>query len=193
MKCYNHSERDAVAMCNVCGKFLCKECADKHNPIMCDDCYEKSLKQEQTAESEIQSQTDPSVTQPTPIIYEIGKFLVLAVAGALLVWIFYDEIDGGQQMGAIHYVILFFVPFAFQGVRDFFGRSSGCLMLILKFILAWYLGVLFYIWEVIKIGRRLRIEASTKGSGIAKAIAFYITNIIIVALFYFFMRGLLLD
>lgn len=192
MKCYNHPERDAVAMCNVCGKFLCKECADKHNPIMCDDCYEKSLQQEQAAESGIQSQADTSATQPTPVLYEIGKFLVLAVAGALLVWLFYDVIDnGGQQMGAIHYFTLFFVPFAFNGVRYFGG--SGCLMLILKFILAWYLGVLFFIWEVIKIGRRLRLEASTRGGGIAKEVVFYIANIIIVALFYFFMRGLLLD
>lgn len=38
MKCYYHEDRDAVAQCNVCGKGLCKECADMSNPPICRDC-----------------------------------------------------------------------------------------------------------------------------------------------------------
>ena len=38
MKCFNHEDRDAVATCQKCGKGLCKECAAKHTPCMCDDC-----------------------------------------------------------------------------------------------------------------------------------------------------------
>lgn len=29
MKCFNHTEREAVATCQKCGKSLCKECAGK--------------------------------------------------------------------------------------------------------------------------------------------------------------------
>ncbi len=38
MKCFNHPEREAVATCQKCGKGLCKECAEKHTPCLCDSC-----------------------------------------------------------------------------------------------------------------------------------------------------------
>lgn len=44
MNCYNHIDRVAVASCSKCGKALCKECADKYTPILCDSCFEKVQK-----------------------------------------------------------------------------------------------------------------------------------------------------
>lgn len=41
MKCFNHPEREAVATCQKCGKGLCKECAEKYTPCMCDPCAAK--------------------------------------------------------------------------------------------------------------------------------------------------------
>lgn len=38
MKCYYHPNREIVATCTECGKGLCKECASKWEPILCDDC-----------------------------------------------------------------------------------------------------------------------------------------------------------
>ena len=36
MKCYNHSERDSVAICKACGKAICHECArESENGIAC--------------------------------------------------------------------------------------------------------------------------------------------------------------
>lgn len=46
MKCYFHPEKDAVATCQNCGKSLCKECAEKYHPCLCDDCY-KILRQQE--------------------------------------------------------------------------------------------------------------------------------------------------
>lgn len=46
MNCYNHIDRPAVAECKVCGKSLCKECADKYTPFLCDECYAKLRKEE---------------------------------------------------------------------------------------------------------------------------------------------------
>ena len=40
MKCYYHEDRNAVATCQHCGKSLCKECASRFTPILCEDCYE---------------------------------------------------------------------------------------------------------------------------------------------------------
>lgn len=46
MKCYNHPDRDAVAQYTKCGKLLCKECADKYTPCLCDECYDELRKEE---------------------------------------------------------------------------------------------------------------------------------------------------
>lgn len=46
MKCYNHYERDAVAICKNCGKGLCKECAVEldNGLISCKGNCEKEVK-----------------------------------------------------------------------------------------------------------------------------------------------------
>ena len=45
MKCYYHEDRDAVATCQNCGKGLCKECASKHIPCYCPDCWNRMQEQ----------------------------------------------------------------------------------------------------------------------------------------------------
>ncbi len=41
MNCYFHTESVSVAQCtNGCGKYLCKECASKRTPTICDECAE---------------------------------------------------------------------------------------------------------------------------------------------------------
>ena len=38
MKCYNHHDRDAFAVCKACGKALCLECAEEYkNEFICTD------------------------------------------------------------------------------------------------------------------------------------------------------------
>ena len=38
MKCYNHHDRDAFAVCKACGKALCLECAEEYkNEFICKD------------------------------------------------------------------------------------------------------------------------------------------------------------
>lgn len=38
MKCFCHHDRDAVAQCSECGKFLCSECAEVWEPPLCPSC-----------------------------------------------------------------------------------------------------------------------------------------------------------
>lgn len=47
MKCFNHPEREAVATCQKCGKGLCKECAEKYTPCMCDPCAAQDKRERQ--------------------------------------------------------------------------------------------------------------------------------------------------
>jgi len=45
MKCYNHPEMDAVAICKACGKAICKECAvDVGKGIACKGECEEDVK-----------------------------------------------------------------------------------------------------------------------------------------------------
>ena len=38
MKCYNHHDRDAFAVCKACGRALCLECAEEYkNEFICKD------------------------------------------------------------------------------------------------------------------------------------------------------------
>jgi hypothetical protein len=51
MKCFNHSEKDAVATCMGCGKALCHECCPSpaQSPFVCSDqCREKVAAEERT-------------------------------------------------------------------------------------------------------------------------------------------------
>lgn len=47
MKCFNHPEREAVATCQKCGKGLCRECAGKYTPCLCDTCAAQIQRSEQ--------------------------------------------------------------------------------------------------------------------------------------------------
>ncbi len=46
MKCYNHTEKDAIGICKACGKALCQECAEfEHHALICKDdesCKERA-------------------------------------------------------------------------------------------------------------------------------------------------------
>ena len=51
MKCFYHEERDAVATCQKCGKSLCKECASKYKPIICEDCFREVQEKEEAEQA----------------------------------------------------------------------------------------------------------------------------------------------
>ncbi len=52
MKCYYHPDREAVAVCSVCGKPLCAECAHEYKgKIYCKECLAKVKEEEKAAAS----------------------------------------------------------------------------------------------------------------------------------------------
>lgn len=48
MKCAYHTNQEAVATCNVCGKGLCQKCANLITPPQCLGCFTNNLKAEKT-------------------------------------------------------------------------------------------------------------------------------------------------
>ena len=47
MGCYEHSKETVVASCKGCGKFMCKECSEKYESKLCDNCEKERAKQEE--------------------------------------------------------------------------------------------------------------------------------------------------
>ena len=47
MGCYEHPERTVVATCSKCGKFMCKEFAEKYESKLCEACESKRVKEEE--------------------------------------------------------------------------------------------------------------------------------------------------
>ena len=174
MKCYNHPERDAVGMCSVCGKFLCKECVDKHSPIMCNECYENSLQniraQRQQQEAEIR----------TDLKHDVRHFFFLMGIGFLVAWGYYALLDDRFSISAIECLICFFIPYAFYGIRNIIGPGGGCLMFILKYIVAWFVGFLFYGYQLIMLGRRIRMNEENASTGVARESIFFIANLVLI-------------
>lgn len=56
MKCFNHPEREAVATCQKCGKGLCRECAEKYTPCMCEPCAVQTQRDKQQQEQNKEEQ-----------------------------------------------------------------------------------------------------------------------------------------
>jgi uncharacterized Tic20 family protein len=88
MKCFNHPDIDAVATCQKCGKGLCRECAEKHTPCLCDSCAEqiqrdKQRQAENKEEQKKQKYKDALVDTRSEFI---KTTLIGAVIGLLLVW-----------------------------------------------------------------------------------------------------------
>lgn len=46
MGCYEHSERKVVATCAKCGKFMCRECAEKYKSKLCESCEKERISEE---------------------------------------------------------------------------------------------------------------------------------------------------
>lgn len=43
MGCFEHPDKTVVATCPKCGKFMCKECAEKYKSKLCETCEKESI------------------------------------------------------------------------------------------------------------------------------------------------------
>lgn len=116
MKCFNHENKDAVATCQHCGKALCKECAGKHSPCMCDECHERLLQNQQAqfraAEDDRRQKYVNALVDTRSEFIRTCRFGVLfAVTAAILVMT-----GGAAGIGEMLScsVMFFFVPFGWK-------------------------------------------------------------------------------
>ena len=78
MKCFNHNDKDAIAVCRSCGKGLCSEClVDTGNGIACKGKCEKTVKLIMDGINEIEKETSPLIIALSVAFIFIGAMGVI--------------------------------------------------------------------------------------------------------------------
>lgn len=131
MNCYYHPDRQAVAQCVDCGKGLCQECAGPNTKKvpLCPDCAKKRLRKSIRA----------------GIIY----FLVLAI----VYFIGYEvgmNTNNHENWGYLFMALwtglgLMSGKFEIPFLTTLLAPTAGCVLMVIKFILAMVIGAILTI------------------------------------------------
>lgn len=160
MKCFNHPEEDAVATCQKCGKGLCRECAAKYTPCLCDSCADLIQREQQ---QEAKSKEDQRKQKYKAALVDTRKeFIKTAVIGLIfgIFWMCIIVKEGGNlQMRVFAMCIGFCVPFGWKlltYLQSFFPLAIFGTIIFwiiwcaVKFVLSIYIGVPAFAYQLIK-------------------------------------------
>lgn len=117
MKCFNHTEREAVATCQRCGKGLCRECAEKHMPCLCDTCAIQIQKdQQQQAQSKEEQRKQK---YKAALVDTRGEFIKTSVTGVIIgiLWVWFmksEHSDFTVSECALDFFMGFCIPFGWK-------------------------------------------------------------------------------
>ena len=166
MKCFFHNERDAVATCQSCGKALCKPCAEKYNPCMCDECV--SLRNISITEKK-------KAMQKNALIDTTSEFIVAILKGltaSYLITLLFNAISSSKTntVPISMSVMLFFVPFGWALItymEQWFPGvwMSGAALIIyiwLKLSFSMILGIPCFIYQLGKFLVKIIVSANKK-------------------------------
>lgn len=166
MKCFNHIEREAVATCQKCGKGLCKECAEKYTPCMCDTCAEQTRKNQQQQAQNKEEQRKQKYKDA--LVDTRSEFIKTAVIGVVIasiyIWYSYhyqQNLNEDNSLG--DWVGLFFcffcIPFGWKVLTylqsfipiSLFGTWWFWLIyIVVKAIFSILVGIPAFIYQLVK-------------------------------------------
>ena len=164
MKCFNHEDREAAATCQRCGKGLCRECAGKYTPCLCDDCYEaiqaeSHARKVAAAESRRQSRLDR-------MSFTLGDLIVNCVLGAVLFGIVFFVGEDHRSTWLSLFPIVFCMPTGWRtvarwvragggvgGIGRAYEESTTTLVaeFLVKCVASWFLGIPCFLFQVFKV------------------------------------------
>lgn len=162
MKCFNHPEREAVATCQKCGKGLCRECAEKHTPCMCDPCAAQvKQSQQQQAQSKEEQRKQKYKAALVDTRSEFIKTTVIGIIiGILLVWFMKGELPERSFADCVGYFIVgFFIPFGWKFLTylqsfiplTIFGTFWFWIIYgVVKAVLSVFVGIPAFIYQLVK-------------------------------------------
>lgn len=162
MKCFNHTEREAVATCQKCGKGLCKECAEKHTPCLCDTCAAQIQQdRQQQAQNKEEQRKEKYKTALVDTRSEFIKTAVIGIiVGVFYVWYYSTrEWAGGFGDSVGQFCIAFCVPFGWKFLtylQSFFPVSLfgtfwfWIIYIAVKVLLSGFVGIPAFIYQLVK-------------------------------------------
>ena len=165
MKCFNHPEREAVATCQKCGKGLCRECAQKYTPCMCDPCAAQ-IKQSQQQQAQ-KKEEQRKQKYKDALVDTRSEFIKTAIIGVLIailtVWFMTQTeygVDEASFVDCVGFFCLgFCVPFGWkfltylQSFFPIFILGTFWFWLIygaVKVVLSMIVGIPTFIYQLVK-------------------------------------------
>lgn len=165
MKCFNHTEREAVATCQKCGKGLCRECAEKYMPCMCDTCAAQNQKdQQQQAQNKEEQRKQKYKDALVDTRSEFIKTSIIGIlAGILWTWYSATQSQANAGVGFAVYVGMFFfmfcMPFGWKFLTylqsfipiSLFGTFwFWFIYIVVKVFLSLFIGLPAFIYQLVK-------------------------------------------
>lgn len=165
MKCFNHPEREAVATCQKCGKGLCRECAEKYTPCMCESCAAQVRRNRQQQaqnkeEQRKQKYRDALVDTRSEFIKTAVIGMVVAIAAT---WWTATQSRSVELNGFLDYIGLFFayfcIPFGWKFLtylQSFFPVSLfgtwwfWFIYLAVKVFISAIIGIPTFLYQLVK-------------------------------------------
>lgn len=162
MKCFNHTEKEAVATCQKCGKGLCRECAEKYTPCMCDTCAAQiqQSKQEQAQNRENQRKQKYKAA----LVDTRSEFIKTTIIGILISIIVTWWVANHRNLSSLGdyvntIVAWFFVPFGWKFLtylQSFFPISLfgtfwfWIIYIAIKAVLSVIVGIPAFIYQLVR-------------------------------------------
>lgn len=173
MKCFNHPDQEAVATCQKCGKGLCRECAGKHSPCLCDDCAaqiqrDKQAQARNKEEEKKQKYKDALVDTRSEFVKTVAQGIVI---GLIWGWYSFTREYNTTADAVGQFVIAFFVPFGWKVLTylqsfiplTLFGTWWFWLIYgIVKAFISIFVGIPAFIFQLV---RTIRNEKKIKDLG----------------------------
>ena len=162
MKCFNHIDREATATCQHCGKGLCRECAAKYTPCLCEECAQL-LRQEQHSRA-VAEKNDRRQKYINALVDTRSEFIRTCVYGVIvsivICFICAQGSDAPSAGKLLQYgVVCFFIPFGWKlltYVQSFIPLTIiGTLWFWLgwvafKAMLSIFIGVPAFLYQLVK-------------------------------------------
>lgn len=171
MKCFNHEDREAVATCQRCGKGLCKECASKYTPCLCDDCFEAIQKENHAQKVAAVEQRKQNRLEQ--LSFTTGDLILNCVFGAIflgfVIFCTASNGDGGVLLEGYYFLpVIFCVPAGWRVVSRWIrvGEEQRGIVrtyhepvmawiaeFLVKFFISWFLGIPAFLFQIYKVLR----------------------------------------
>lgn len=169
MGCYEHPERTVVATCNKCGKFMCKECAEKNQSKLCDSCEQERIANEKQEFENKKAQVKKNVKNyKKDTTKELIKVAIISGVLAIIGWSIGSS-DGAGNAFTMAWLLAGF-PWGWKIINQIMDGNMMTWLIILteKFWIVAYIikfGLAFLIGSIawpIKLGLSIYHVVSAK-------------------------------